>query len=165
MTLSLFATEGGEHPTVTGGLVELSESQTGDISLSSYVTACQRQGYSVFAPCGDGYTADLCVVKKRCVPMLAQVKTANKDRPNSYHIGVGKGSSSKVAYKPGDFHILAAYLPDRNEFVMFTFEDIRGRVTLRYNPEKHHQPSNWHLLDEVGKTLNSSWGSTAIVLP
>lgn len=167
MTLSLFATEGGEHSTVTGGLVELSANRKGDIAESSFITACQLRDYDIFKPFGHAQSADVCLVKDGSGPILAQIKTASKDpdRLNSYHVGIGRGKSSKSAYKPGDFHVLAAYLPDRGEFVLWTLEDLRGRVTLRYSVEKHRRPSNWHLLDEVGQALNSSWGSTAIVLP
>jgi hypothetical protein len=96
-------------------------------------------------------------VKSGSNPILAQIKTAGKDadRPNSYHINISKGASIKCPYKPGDFHILAAFLPDRNEFVLWTLEDLRGRVTLRYSPEKHRQPNNWHLLNEVA--AKSKW--------
>jgi len=166
MTLSLFATEDGEHSTVTGGLVELSASRKGDIAESSFITACQLRDYDIFKPFGHAQSADVCLVKAGGSPMLAQIKTASKDpdKHNNYHISISKGVS-KSAYKPGDFHILAAYLPDRNEFVLWALEELRGRVTLRYSPERHRQPSNWHLLDEVQKTVNSSWGCTADVLP
>ena len=155
MTLSLFATEGGSHATVTGGVIELSANRKGDIAESSFITACQLRDYDIFKPFGHAQSADVCLVKAGSSPILTQIKTAGKDqdRPNSYHINIGKGSSDKQAYKVGDFHVLAAYLPDRNEFVLWTLKDLGGRVTLRYNPEKHRQPGNWNLLDEVAKSL------------
>ncbi len=163
MTLSLFATEGGSHATVTGGVIELSANRKGDIAESSFITACQLRDYDIFKPFGHAQSADVCLVKAGNSPILTQIKTAGKDpdRPNSYHINIGKGSSGKQAYKVGDFHVLAAYLPDRNEFVLWTLKDLGGRVTLRYNPEKHRQPNNWHLLDEVAESLTAHQKSFA----
>jgi hypothetical protein len=85
---------------------------------------------------------------------MVQVKTAYEDgQRGSYSVNVGRGSSSKVAYQSGDFDVLAAYLPDRNQFVFWTLDDLQGRKKLRYDPTRHRQPGNWELLHAVAESL------------
>jgi hypothetical protein len=61
-------------------------------------------------------------------------------------------------------------LPDRNQFVFWSFADILGRQKVRYHPDRHRQPGNWCLLDEVAESLTancetSSTPKTAVVPP
>jgi hypothetical protein len=151
----IFAMEDGDHSPVTGSHIELSACRKGDVAEALFIAGAQMRDYDVFKPFGHAQTADLCLVKSGSSPMLAQVKTAWKatDRNNSYSVNIGKGCSSKHAYKPGDFHVLAAYLPDRNEFVLWSLPDLKGRITLRYSPEKHRAPNNWELLDKIAASI------------
>jgi hypothetical protein len=151
----LFAVEDGEHGPATGGRIELSACRKGDVAEALFIAGAQMRNYEVFKPFGHAQTADMCLVKSGSSPMLAQVKTARRDpnRSNSYAINIGKGCSNKRAYSVGDFHVLAAYLPDTNKFVLWSIEDLKGRVTLRYSPEIHRAPDNWELLDEIAATI------------
>jgi hypothetical protein len=60
-----------------------------------------------------------------------------------------RGKRAKTAYAAGDFDILAAWLPDIEEFVLWRFEEICERKRIRYSPRRHRQPSNWQLLEEL----------------
>jgi hypothetical protein len=61
--------------------------------------------------------------------------------------------------------VLAAYLPDLNQFVFWTFDDISNRVSVRYDPNKHRKPGNWDLLNDVAESLTNSGHGTANVPP
>ena len=48
--------------------------------------------------------------------------------------------------------MLAAYLPDRNEFVFWHIDEIRQYGQISYSPKKHRAPGNWQLLEELVTT-------------
>ncbi len=88
--------------------------------------------------------------------LTVQVKTAKLTDRGDYHINAKRGGGDTTRpYAAGDFDILAAYLPDRNQFVFWSFEDVRSRQTVRYHPDRHRQPGNWSLLDEVAESLTA----------
>ena len=151
MTLSLFALDNGSHSSVSGSKISLTATQKGELAEMMFMASAVIKGWHVFIPHGHAQMADMCLVRPSRRPLLVQVKTASKDieRPADYAVNVGRGNSSKLAYKSGDFDVLAAFLPDRNEFVMWTLEDLQGRLRLRYSPERHRKPGNWNLLEEV----------------
>ena len=167
MTLSLFALEDAAHSTVSGGLTAMTATQKGELAEMLFMASAVINGWHVFIPHGHAQMADMCLVRQSCKPILVQVKTASKDpdRPSDYAVNVGRGNSGKVAYQAGDFDILAAYLPDRNEFVMWTLEDLQGRVRVRYSPKRHRQPGNWSLLNDVASSLTNSGPAPTDVPP
>ena len=132
---------------------DLSACRKGEISEQLFAVGAMVRDFEIFAPRGHSQTADLCIIKAGQRPLMVQVKTAYFDGVRGeYSINVGRGRSSKSAYLKGDFDILAAYLPDRNQFVLWTLEDLKGRKKVRYSPERHRKPSNWELLDDVAKS-------------
>jgi hypothetical protein len=134
---------------------ELSSCRKGEIAEQLFAVCAMVKDFEVFTPRGHAQTADLCIVKSGKRPLLVQVKTAYFEGGRSeYSVNVGRGSEIKSAYLAGDFDILAAYLPDINQFVLWTLEDLRGRKKLRYSPERHRKPSNWELLDDVAQSLS-----------
>jgi hypothetical protein len=133
---------------------DLSACRKGEISEQLFAVGAMVRDFEIFAPRGHSQTADLCIIKAGQRPLMVQVKTAYFDGVRGeYSINVGRGGVNKTAYRQGDFDILAAYLPDRNQFVLWTLEDLKGRKKVRYSPARHRKPSNWELLDDVAKSL------------
>lgn len=133
---------------------ELSACRKGELAETLFIAGAMVHDWEIFTPFGHAQTADLCLVRPGSRPITVQVKTAGRDSTQAgYHIKTARGCSVKSAYQHGDFDVLAAYLPDCNQFVLWTFAEIRSRLTVRYHPEKHRQPGNWHLLDEVAESL------------
>jgi|688.fasta_scaffold02276_35 hypothetical protein len=105
------------------------------------------RGWQVLIPMGHSSSVDAWIFKAPGRPVSVQVKRALRDTRNDYTLNVGHGSSSKVAYAEGSFDILAAYLPDIHDFVLWTLPDLKGRKRIRYNPTRHRSPGNWSLLE------------------
>jgi hypothetical protein len=121
--------------------------QTGALSELLFCAQAGMRGWSVFTPVGHAHCVDVCLIKPGTRPIGIQVKTAGMNRPEEYQLQVGRGRSGKSAYEVGSFDVLAAWLPDVEQFVFWTIPDIAGRVTIRYSPKRHRQPGNWDLLD------------------
>lgn len=141
----------------------LSNCRKGDLAEMLLMAAAIANDFEVFTPHGHAQAADLCLVRPGCRPLLVQVKTA-EIRRNIYSINVSRGTGSKVAYSEGDFDVLAAYLPDINQFVFWTIPDLRGRKRLSYSPRLHRQPGNWQLLEDLSLPKNVKC-TPAYVLP
>ena len=153
---TLFALEDGIHAPITGGTV-LSACRKGEISESLFIVGAMVHDFEIYTPRGHAQTADVCLLRPGLRPMMVQVKTAYEDgQRGSYSINISRGNSSKVAYQAGDFDVLAAYLPDRNQFVFWTLEDLQSRKKLRYDPNKHRKPGNWDLLNTVAEELTQT---------
>jgi hypothetical protein len=135
---------------------ELSACRKGELAETLFIAGAMAHDWDIFTPFGHAQTADLCLVRPGVRPITVQVKTGTLDRA-AYHVSVKRSNrnGNTRPYAAGDFDVLAAYLPDRNQFVLWTFADILGRISVRYSPEKHRQPGNWHLLDEVAESLTA----------
>ncbi len=108
------------------------------------------RGWEVYMPIGHAQTADVCIFKPPGRAITVQIKSAFWDETKqSYVINSSRGQSSKAAYATGDFDILAAWLPDVEEFVLWRFDEICDRKRIRYSPKRHRQPNNWELLEEL----------------
>ena len=143
-------------PSPQAPLRELSACRKGELAETLFIAGAMAHDWDIFTPFGHAQTADLCLIRPGVRPITVQVKTAGQDGAQAgYHIKTSRGCSVKSAYQHGDFDVLAAYLRDRNQFVLWAFADIRSRLTVRYHPEKHRQPGNWHLLDEVAESLTA----------
>ena len=167
MSEELFALSDSVHAPVTEDAMRvLSPCRKGELAETLFIAGAMVHDWEVFTPFGHAQTADLCLVRPGSRPITVQVKTGTIDR-GAYHVSVKRGTRgiNSRPYAVGDFDVLAAYLPDRNQFVLWTFEDICSRVSIRYSPERHRQPSNWELLDDVAQSLTISGGRTADVRP
>lgn len=167
MSEELFAPPEGIHAPVSEDAVRvLSPCRKGELAETLFIAGAMVHDWEVFTPFGHAQTADLCLVRPGSRPITVQVKTGTIDR-GAYHVSVKRGTKgvSPRPYALGDFDVLAAYLPDRNQFVLWTFEDICSRITIRYSPERHRQPGNWSLLDDVSQSLTNCGPRTADVLP
>lgn len=128
----------------------MSACRKGELSETLLIAGALVHGWEIFTPFGHAQTADLVLVRLGSRPLTVQIKTASRSPRGDYTLNVRRGKGTTVRpYAHGDFDILAAYLPDRNQFVFWTLNDIRSRLTVRYHPDKHRSPGNWHLLDEV----------------
>jgi hypothetical protein len=125
---------------------------TGAVSELLFCAQAGMRGWSVYTPIGHAHSVDVCLVKHGGSPIGVQVKTAGvrsrweKNLPG-YKVQSGQGLHSKEAYGPKSFCVLAAWLPDIEQFVFWTLDEIAGRKTLHYNPAIHRAPGNWQLLD------------------
>ncbi len=145
---------------------EISSCRKGEMAEMLFAAGAIVHDWEIYMPFGHAQTTDLCLLKPWSAPIKVQVKTAWWDPSHrSYAVLLHKGSrrGGVQPYKAGDFDVLAAYLTDRNQFVFWSFEDIRGRQKIRYSPKRHRQPSNWELLDDVAQSLTISRGGTTNV--
>jgi hypothetical protein len=146
----LFAVEDGEHSQVAEGGASANLDKGNSHAIEFFYEATRR-GWHIYAPVfNDGVAAD-CVGTKPGLPsILFQNKTGTIERGRpGYGICASRGSTVKRPYARHDFDVLAAYLPDRKQFAFFTYDQVAGRKTIRYNPEIHFKPDNWELLDQV----------------
>jgi hypothetical protein len=108
----------------------------------------------VLIPIGPtGSTVDVWIVVNSR-PVSVQVKRAWITKGGRYSVRAARRGTKNIpekVYKAGDFDILAAYLPDRNQFVLWRFDEIKQRKKISYTPRLHRQPDNWDLLDTVLK--------------
>lgn len=141
-------------PPVSRPHKKMSACRKGELAETLFVAGAMVHDWNVFLPIGHAQTADVCLVGTSGV-LRVQVKTAQREQgKGDYRVNIGRGHEGKSAYTAGDFDVLAAYLVDRNQFVFWTLEDLNGRVRLRYSPDRHRAPGNWHLLDEVASSSN-----------
>ena len=154
MTQAIFATYEDLQPPVPKAAVrKMPECLVGDLSEALFNAGCIVHNWEPFKAFGHSHASDWVLVRGH-LRVAVQVKTATMDARGDYPIDVTRGGKNNHRpYAAGDFDVLAVYLPDRNQFVFYTFADIRGRKKVRYNPARHHQPGNWHLLDEVAESL------------
>jgi hypothetical protein len=164
VTQAIFAITDGIHAPITGSAVELSACRKGEIAETLFIAGAMVHDWEIFTPFGHAQTADVILTQDGVRPVAVQVKTATLDR-GAYHVSVKRATAGRNSrpYQAHDFDVLAAYLPDRNQFVFWTFDDIRSRVSVRYDPNRHRQPGNWELLDEVAESLTNSGLKTANV--
>lgn len=111
------------------------------------------RGWHVLVPMGHSSTVDVWIFKPPGRPVSVQVKRAWADRGGDYNITMARGSVLREPYRAGDFDVLAGYIPDINEFVLWKFSDIADRKKLRYSPRRHRMYGNWQLLDDVAESL------------
>jgi hypothetical protein len=157
MTQAIFAIcEGLNAPVPESAARSLSNCRRGDLTEALFIAGCIVYDWENFKAFGHDHTADWVLVRGT-LRLTVQVKTARLTDRGDYHINAKRGGGDTTRpYAAGDFDILAAYLPDRNQFVFWSFEDVRSRQTVRYHPDRHRQPGNWNLLDEVAESLTAN---------
>jgi hypothetical protein len=107
------------------------------------------RGYTIFTPLVGSPKADVCL-KMGAGPYIGiQVKRACFNRRCEGFYKVNTSSRSSGRYNAGDFDVLAAYLPDINEFVFWRLEEISQYGQISYSPKKHRTPGNWSLLNDA----------------
>jgi hypothetical protein len=78
-----------------------------------------------------------------------QIKRACISTQHKGFYKVNTSSRTAGRYSAGDFDVLAAYLPDINEFVFWRISEIAQYGQISYSPKKHRSPGNWSLLDDA----------------
>ena len=127
---------------------------TGDLSESIFASESLRRGYWVYTSNGHARPADAIVVRPPLRPITVQIKTATiyTDRDSVYGVMSSRGrGAAKTAYLFGDLDILAAWVPDIEQFVFGRFDEIADRKKICYSPRLHRQPDNWDLFETVLK--------------
>lgn len=129
-------------------MTALASNQKGAHTELLFCAEAGARGYTIFMPLVGSPRADLCLKMGQGPYIGIQVKLAciNTQRPGLYKVNT---SPMKNKYSPGDFDILAAYLPDLNAFVFWHLDEIAQYGQISYSPSKHRDPDNWELLDEV----------------
>ena len=157
MTQAIFAIcEGLNAPVPDAAARKMSDCRRGDLTEALFIAGCIVYDWETFKAFGHDHTADWVLVRG-AFRLTVQVKTARLTDRGDYHINAKRGGGETTRpYAAGDFDVLAAYLPDRNQFVFWSFEDVRNRQTVRYHPDRHRQPGNWNLLDEVAESLTAN---------
>ena len=123
------------------------------------------RGWQALIPMGHVSTVDVWIFRPPGRPLSVQVKRATPDRQGDYRVSLARGRFDRKTYQAGDFDVLAAYLPDLHQFVLWRFDDIGGRKKIRYSPKRHRQPDNWGLLNDVAESLTFIGGNTVHVPP
>lgn len=125
---------------------------TGDCSEAKFLSEAVTRGWRVYVPIGHAHAADIVIHRPPFRPVCVQVKTATYcSKRDSYGVMTSRGKKNKVPYIQGDFEIIAAWLPQLEQFVFWRFDEIADRKKINYTPRLHRQPDNWDLLDTVLK--------------
>lgn len=114
------------------------------------------RGYTIFTPLVGSPKADVCLKMGQGPYIGIQVKRACLNTQYDGRYKVNTCSRSSGRYSKGDFDVLAAYLPDINEFVFWRIEEIAQYGQISYSPKKHRSPGNWSLLDDVSTSLTAT---------
>ena len=157
MTQAIFAIPDSDiAPVAQYAVIELSDSRKGDLAEAILIAGCIRRGYEVFKAFGNDHSSDYVLIRDNA-RVMTQVKTATLDERGDYTISTkrGRGPTARP-YGCGDFDVLVAYLPDRDALVFWTFDEIRGRQNVRYNPARHRQPNNWETLNQAAESLTQT---------
>ena len=143
-------------------------SQTGNVHEAAFIYFATDRSWEVYgASVGNDQSADKIVTKPGVKATTVQIKTGTIEAGRKgYAISVTRGKGgTKRSYAKHDFDVLAVYLPDRKQFAFWTYDQVAGRKTIRYNPDIHFAPDNWDLLDNVAESLTASGPTPANVLP
>ncbi len=157
-----FALEDGEHSAVTEGLA-LSKNQLGDVSELAFELHAIRRGWTVATPRGSAQDFDAILKRPNLRPIVVQVKRAWASPKNGYSVPCcRRRPTGRVSYSTDAFDVLAAHLPDTDQFVFFTRGEIGGVGKLSFLPAPSRKnsrrsdatvadrdPDNWELLDQV----------------
>jgi hypothetical protein len=130
----------------------MTDCEKGTSAEVRFIFEADGRGWKVYVPLGHAHAADLVILRPPKRPISVQVKTATfNPHRNNYGVMTSRGKKTKKAYARGDFQILAAWLPDLKQFVLWRFDEIKKRKKICYSPRLHRQPDNWEILDTVLK--------------
>jgi hypothetical protein len=127
----------------------MNSSQKGNHAELLFCAEAGARGYGIYAPWGGDQKVDVCLSSPNGGYIGVQVKRACIRASNPDFYQVNTSSRSSGLYAGGAFDVLAAYLPDRNEFVFWHIDEIRQYGQISYSPKKHRKPGNWQLLEEL----------------
>jgi hypothetical protein len=138
-------------------------------------------GYEVKWMQGNCKDYDVILERTGMRPIFVQVKYSVWKTSNKCYNIYNCTSGRNKAYSATAYDVLAVYLWDRNEWVLYTRDELGNRIGTSYTPPELRRaavrsnapdardPNNWHLLDEVAESLTAHQKSftpkTADVLP
>lgn len=129
-------------------------------------------GYNVKWMQGNCKNYDIILERDGMRPLFVQVKYAVPTLGNYYNICNCSGDKSR-AYSSMAYDVLAVYLWDRGEWVLYTRAELGNRTFTTYTPPEHRQmavrsnapdardPDNWDLLNQVAESLTANQNSFA----
>lgn len=144
----------------------LSEScDAGDLAEARFMLKAKELGFHVYAPFGHATKADLVVWKPPARAVTVQIKKATIQSRGSrkphhwwkFMLGSGRPSAAlspnngKLKYVPyqlGDFDVIAGYVEEREEWLIFPLEKVVGKSCVSYTPHNSIVPNTWEVLDQ-----------------
>ncbi len=142
---------------------ELQSTPKGVIVERRFEIAVLERGYAIAANTGGGKDFDYIVRPPFGRPVVVQVKTGRWRAEKRYYL-IQNHRCGEI-YTPNAYDVLAAYLPDRGQWIFYTRNELGNRKTTNYMPQecRMHQrrdgimdarnPDNWELLDEVAQSF------------
>jgi hypothetical protein len=165
----LFALTDGEHSAVTEGgaaALQIDSGPKGAIVEKRFEIAALERGYEVAVNIGGGRDFDHIIRKPPGRPLVIQEKTGIwTPRQSAYKIY--NTARNNKPYSRHAYDVLAAYLPDRKQWLFYTRSEFANRVSTNYQPQEFRKvarmvsrgvhgelmadrnPDNWELLDQV----------------
>ena len=148
----------------------LSRSEVGDIGELAFEIEAQKRGWLVASCRGKCRDIDAIVKRPNLLrPVSVQVKTGCLDRKAGGY-KITNGTNGKL-YSAQAYDVLAAYLPDRDQWLFYTRAELGNRMKTSYLPSElrvisrkscygahggttpDRDPDNWELLDEVAQSF------------
>jgi hypothetical protein len=166
---ALFALTDGEHSAVTEGgaaALQIDSGPKGAIVEKRFEIAALERGYEVAVNIGGGRDFDHIIRKPPGRPLVIQEKTGIWNPRHSAYKIYNTGRNSKP-YSQHAYDVLAAYLPDRKQWLFYTRSEFANRGSTNYQPQEFRKvarmvsrgvhgelmadrnPDNWELLDQV----------------
>lgn len=113
---------------------------------------------------------DIILERNGMRPMFVQVKCALMCviKNTKYYQIFNRVRGSVKPYSSTAYDVLAVYLEDRAEWVLYTRAELGNRMSTTYTPPELRRapvkgsapdardPNNWHLLDEVAESLTAN---------
>jgi len=154
-----------------------------DIAELLFCVEARKRGYRVRLLGGTCQGYDVILERDDMRPLFVQVKhgllaSDGRQNRNCQSYRIPNFSRSGRAYGPHSYDILAFYMWDRQQWLLFRRCEFGNRTQARWLPPEVRQrarsanakiddrePDNWELLDDVAKSLTNSGSRTADVLP
>src|SRR5882724_7975722 len=138
------------------------KARPGDIAEAVFGLRSMQRGWVVSKPCAEKQAYDH-IIDNRCNLLRIQVKsTTTLYSKNRYHVNMGRGEHTKIAYTKNDIDFFAIYLLPEDAWYIFPVEFAAGRVGLSVPKADHAQGTKyepylnaWHYLDGNPANPNS----------
>jgi hypothetical protein len=150
---------------VTQQIAPLQAAPKGTIVERRFEIEALERGYEVAMHSGGGKDFDYIVRLPGGRPVVVQVKTGVWDEARGRY-QIDNHSNSKI-YSANAYDVLAVYLPDRKQWLLYTRAELGNRLKTSYTPPElrrrlrktycgihgetiaDRDPNNWELLDQV----------------
>jgi hypothetical protein len=112
----------------------------GTLGEVAVAKAMMSAGLHVFVEFGDLARVDLIALDPQDGQLYkVQVKTIH-NRAGAIRVKRAKaGPNYSYTYQPGDFDILAIYLPENDEIAYLRYDELQYSMTLRIDPTRNNQ--------------------------